>query len=247
MSEDMKILTIDIETRPHLAWCWGLFDQNVSLNQIERVGSVISWAAKWYGSSKVYFASDYHDGHTSMIKQAWELIDQADVVVGYNSRNFDMKHLAREFVVAGLAPPSHYIDIDLLAVVKQRFKFASNKLQHVSTELGLGSKTQHDGFDLWVGCMRNDHKSWSIMRKYNKQDVVLTEKLYERLRPWIRNHPNRTLYGGEDTCPRCGHDKMIVRGYYTTPSGRYPTKQCKSCKGYSRMGTPDARTKHRSI
>ena len=234
---DIKILIIDIETRPNLAWCWGLFDQNISLNQIERVGSVISWAAKWHGDSKVMFGSDYHDGHRRCIKQAWDLIDEADVVVGYNSKSFDMKHLAREFLLAGLAPPSHYVDIDLLSVVRTRFKFLSNKLQHVSQELGIGSKTQHDGFDLWLGCMRGDAKSWATMKKYNKQDVVLTEQLYDRLLPWIKNHPNRALYNpdnSEHSCPRCGHTKLIVRGHYTTSTGRYATLQCKSCNGYHR-------------
>jgi hypothetical protein len=148
-----------------------------------------------------------------------------------------MKHLAREFLLAGLAPPSHYVDIDLLSVVRTRFKFLSNKLQHVSQELGIGSKTQHDGFDLWLGCMRGDAKSWATMKKYNKQDVVLTEQLYDRLLPWIKNHPNRALYNpdnSEHSCPRCGHTKLIVRGHYTTSTGRYATLQCKSCNGYHR-------------
>lgn len=245
---DIKILIIDIETRPNLAWCWGLFDQNISLNQIERVGSVISWAAKWHGDRRVMFASDHHDGHKSCIKQAWDLIDEADVVIGYNSKSFDMKHLAREFILADLPPPSHYVDIDLLAVVRNRFKFLSNKLQHVSQELGIGSKTQHDGFDLWLGCMRGDPKSWTIMRRYNKQDVVLTEKLYERLLPWIRNHPHRGLYGGDVACcPRCGHDKLITRKYYTTRTGKYRTVQCKQCKGYSKANKVEERVTDTTI
>lgn len=97
----IKILTIDIETRPNLAYVWGLWDQNVGLNQIEETGSVISWAAKWHGEKKVYFASDYHDGHSEMVRRAWELLDEADAVVGYNSKAFDMKHLNREFVLEG--------------------------------------------------------------------------------------------------------------------------------------------------
>lgn len=232
----IKILTIDIETRPSLAYVWGLWDQNIGLNQIEETGTVISWAAKWYGEKKVHFASDYHDGHDVMIKYAWDLLDEADVVVGYNSKSFDMKHLNREFVLAGYPPPTPYVDIDLLSVVKQRFRFTSNKLQHVSVELGIGSKVQHDGFDLWLGCMRNDPKSWNTMKKYNKQDVVLTEQVYERLLPWIKNHPHRGLYGGDkDGCPRCGHAHVIKRGFAHTPTSSFQIVQCKSCGGYSRL------------
>lgn len=231
----MKVLTIDIETRPNLAYVWGLWDQNIALNQVEEFGTVISWAAKWLGERSVHFASDYHDGHESMIAKAWQMLDEADVVVGYNSKSFDMKHLNREFVLAGMPPPSPYIDVDLMLVVKQRFKFSSNKLQHIATELGIGSKVQHDGFDLWLRCMSNDDKAWSTMKKYNCQDVVLTEKVYTRLLPWIKNHPHRGLYGGKiDNCPRCGHHELIGRGYHSTRTGRYRTVQCKSCGGYSR-------------
>jgi DNA polymerase III epsilon subunit-like protein len=54
-----------------------------------------------------------------MVRQAWEMLDEADAVVGYNSKSFDMKHLNREFVLAGYPPPPPYTDIDLMNVVKQ--------------------------------------------------------------------------------------------------------------------------------
>lgn len=244
----IRILTIDIETRPNLAYVWGLWDQNVALNQVEDFGSVISWAAKWLGDSRVHFASDYHDGHESMIQKAWDLLDEADVVIGYNSKSFDMKHLNREFVLAGMPPPSHYVDIDLMSVVKQRFKFSSNKLQHVATQLGLGSKIQHDGFDLWLGCMRGDERSWKTMKKYNCQDVVLTEKVYRRLLPWIKSHPHLGLYGGDsNACPRCGHTELVTRRYYTTRTGKYRMVQCKSCGGYSKANKVEERVTETTV
>ena len=244
----IKILTIDIETRPSLAYVWGLWDQNVGLNQVEEFGTVISWAAKWHGEKKVYFASDHHDGHAEMIKQAWELLDEADAVVGYNSKSFDMKHLNREFVLAGYPPPSPYTDIDLMNVVKQRFCFTSNKLQHVATELGIGSKLQHDVFDLWLRCRKDDHKAWSTMKKYNMQDVVLTEKVYERLLPWIKNHPHRGLYGGDpNACPRCGHAEVVKRGFAHTSMASYQIIQCKKFGGYSRIAKSVDKVNNKSI
>jgi len=244
----IKILTIDIETRPSLAYVWGLWDQNVGLNQVEEFGTVISWAAKWHGEKRVHFSSDYHDGHEEMVRKAWDMLDEADAVVGYNSKSFDMKHLNREFVLAGYPPPSPYIDIDLMSVVKQRFRFTSNKLQHVATELGLGSKVQHDGFDLWLACMKGDKKAWEIMKRYNKQDVVLTEKVYERLLPWIKNHPHRGLYGGnKEGCPRCGHSECQRRGYARTRTATYQIVHCKKCGGYSRTNQIEERVKSTSI
>lgn len=241
----MRTLVLDIETSPHLAYVWSLWDQNVSLNQIQDVGSVICWAAKWTDSKQVMFASDHHDGHEAMLKQAWDLLDEADCVVGYNSKAFDLKHLAREFMVAGMPPPSPWVDVDLLLAVKRRAKFASHKLQHVATELGLGGKLEHSGFELWRGCIAGDDKSWATMRRYNRQDVILTEALYERLRPWIVT-PNQQLDGG-DGCPRCGHHELMRRGHRTSATGRFVVLQCRSCLGYCSERKASATATHRVI
>ena len=207
-----RLLTIDIETSAHTVKTWGLRDQNIGLNQIVDVGKVICFAAKWYDERKVRFYSDHHDGHDVMVEAAWDLLDGCDALVHYNGRAFDVKHLHREFVLAGLPPPSPHRDIDLLTVARSRFKFASNKLDHVAAQLGLGSKTKHSGFDLWTGCENGDEKAWRKMRQYNRQDVVLTEALYDRLRPWIRNHPHVGRYTGHiDACPACAsHERTLV-------------------------------------
>jgi len=231
----MQILIIDIETRPNLAYVWGLWNQNIGLNQISETGQVISFAAKWHGSKNVIFKSDFHDGHEAMVQSAWELLDKADAVVHYNGKAFDIKHLNREFVVAHMPPPSPHADIDLLSTVKKSFKFPSNKLQHVATQLELGSKVQHDGFDLWLACMNNEEKAWNIMRRYNKQDVVLTEQLYDELLPWIKPHPNRALANNQAlACTRCASTSFHKRGFMHTNSAVYQRYCCNSCHGFFR-------------
>jgi hypothetical protein len=230
----MKTLILDIETSPNLAYVWGLWDQSVGLNQIEHTGSVICFAAKWHGQKKVMFHSDFHDGHTEMIEAAWALCDEADAIVHYNGRAFDLKHLRREFLLEGFGPPTPHRDIDLLNTVRQQFKFASNKLQHVSTQLGIGEKVQHSGFELWRGCMAGDAKAWAEMRSYNRQDVQLTEKLYDILHPWIRHYPNKALIEDRpDSCPRCAaNGPFQARGYNYTNSLKYQRWFCKNCLGY---------------
>jgi DNA polymerase elongation subunit (family B) len=231
----MRTLIIDIETRPNLAYVWGLWDQNVGLNQIAEVGSVISFAAKWHKSRTVLFASDFHNGHDEMVCKAWELVDEADAIVHYNGKAFDMKHLNREFLLAGLGPPSPHNDIDLLTTVKNRFKFVSNKLDHVSRQLELGQKVQHNGFELWLACMRNDERAWATMRKYNKHDVTLTEELYDVLLPWIKSHPNRAVIDNAgEVCPRCASKELQRRGYRHLATATYKQFQCMSCRSYFR-------------
>ena len=229
----MKILIIDIETKPNLAWVWGLWNQNIGINQINEVGTVFSFAAKWHNEKTIYFASDHHDGHQTMIEKAWQLVDDADAIVHYNGKAFDMKHLYREFLLCHLDPPSPHTDIDLLHTVKRRFKFSSNKLQFVSEQLGLAGKVQHDGFDLWKRCMEGDDKAWNIMRRYNKQDVVLTEQVYNKLLPWIPNHPNRAVIDNKpNACPRCLSTTFHARGFRHTQTSTYRRYQCNDCRSY---------------
>lgn len=232
----MRILTLDLETSPNIAHVWGLWQQNVSLNQLMESTQVISWAGKWYGDKKVEFWSEFHHGKEAMLERAHAVLDEADAVVGFNHKSFDMKHLRREFAEQGWLPPSPWKDIDLLAVVKANFRFPSNKLQYVSTALGLKGKVQHSGHDLWVRCMAGEETAWATMRRYNKQDVVLTEQLYEKLLPWIHNHPSVALDNGVDGCNRCGSTNLQRRGFDTTSLGKFQRYQCQDCGGWLRGG-----------
>lgn len=227
----MKKLVIDVETRPNLAWIWNLWgDQRVGLNQVAEAGSVISFAAKWHGAKKVMFYSDHHDGHDEMVAAAHRLINEADALIHYNGSAFDVKLLNREFLLANLAPPMSPDDIDLLRVMKKRFKFPSNALASVSHWLELGQKTPHTGFDLWRDCMMGDEKAWGLMKRYNIQDVRLTEDLYDRLLPWIPNHPNVALYNETpDACPQCGKGPLWSKGLKHTKTLTYRRMQCQSC------------------
>jgi len=236
----MKILTLDIETAPALADVWSLWNVNVGLSQLRQVSTVICFAAKWHGDRRVRFHSDFHDGHSEMVQAAHALIGEADVVVHYNGAKFDMPHLRREFLLADLAPHKPVQEVDLLKVAKGRFRFQSNKLDHVAQQLGIGSKVKHSGHELWVRCMAGDERAWRKMAAYNRADVRLTEALYDRLKPWIHNHPHAALYGELDpmTCslPGCG-GRLQKRGFKATALSTYQQYQCTACGAWSRGKT----------
>jgi hypothetical protein len=232
--DGVKILAIDIETRPNLAYVWGIWQQNIGINQLVESVDVICWVAKWVGDPKIEFRSVYHDDRDTMIRRAWALLDEADMVLHYNGSKFDVPHLNREFVQLGLTPPSPYKQIDLLTTAKKEFRFPSNKLAYVSEALGLEGKVQHEGFPLWVKCMNGDPEAWEQMRQYNIRDVVLLEELYEKLRPWIRSHPSAAALLGENVCPACTSTDLQARGYVFLMTGKYQRYQCKDCGKWSR-------------
>ena len=232
----MKILGIDIETAPNTAHVWGLFKQNIGINQLLNTGRVMCFAAKWLGEKKIIFRSEFHDSHTETIEAAWALLDEADAVLSYNGKKFDMPTLNREFLKLGLTPPSPYKHIDLLETAKREFRFTSNKLDHLARDLGIGEKVRHAGHDLWIQCMAGNPKAWGEMRRYNRQDVVLTEELYERLRPWIKNHPNYAMFTDDarPVCTNCGSQHLQRRGTSVTRTQKYSRYQCQECGTWMR-------------
>ena len=234
---DRRILILDIETSPNLAYVFDLWQQGISPGNIREHGQVICWAAKWVGEPKVSFASDHHEGHQASIEAAYRLVDEADVIVTYNGLKFDMKHLRREFLLAEMPPPAPHKDVDLYRVVRERFKFASNKLDHVASRLEIGEKVKHAGFDLWRRCMDGDDAAWREMRRYNTHDVRLTEQLYERLLPWIHNHPHvSNCDPNELKCNKCGSTDLERSKTYTAVVHQYQSYRCRRCGGMVRAG-----------
>jgi len=226
-----RILLLDIETAPHRVYAWGLWGQDIYIDQIEAPGYTLCWAAKWLGSKQMMFASVQSPGRKKMLRNIYSLITEADIVVHYNGTKFDMPTLNKEFVQEGWPPPVSYKQIDLLLTARRQFRLASNKLDWVARSLGLGRKMKHKGMELWRGCMAGDPACWRIMERYNKRDVGLLEKVYLVLRPWVVNHPNVALYSGEKrpACTNCGSLRVLKRGYYYAKSRRYRRFSCKDC------------------
>ena len=184
---------LDIETTPIKAYVWGLWDQNVTIDQIIEPTEMLCFGARWYGSKKVIFKSVHHDGKQAMLEELHKLMDEADILVGWNSAAFDHKHINREFLENGFQPPSPVKDLDLMSVTKANFQFPSNKLDYVAQKLGVGAKVKHSGFKLWLDCMDGDDKAWKEMKKYQLQDVNLLIDLYDILAPWFIGKGSATV------------------------------------------------------
>ena len=141
-----------------------------------------------------------------------KLVDEADAIITYNGKRFDMPTLNKEFLIHKLPPPSPYKDIDLINTARGKFKFASNKLDYIAQVLGIGMKTSHQGMPLWIECMAKNPKAWKLMKKYNINDVKLTEEVYDRLQGWINIHPNHNILSEVIVCPNCGGNHLQEKG-----------------------------------
>lgn len=237
----MKTLILDIETAPNLVHVWGLWNQNVGIPQIIGSGYVMCWAAKWYGDPDVMFGSCFKKKPLSMLRGIHALLDDADAVVHYNGTKFDIPTLNKEFLLYGLTPPAPYKQIDLLKTARGQFKFPTNKLDYVARTLKVGKKLDHAGHELWIKCMNGDPDAWKTMEEYNKNDVLILEKVYEKLKPWIKDHANLSLYQDEMVCPNCGSNKYHRRGFAYTKTAKYVRFQCTDCGNWFRGGKSQAK------
>jgi hypothetical protein len=246
----VKLVFLDLETQSHLVRSWGLFNQNISINQIKQPGRTICAAWKWQGKKGVEFASEWkwYEGrrdcdfsYVDFLRELHKVLDEADVLVTYNGKRFDVPTVYKEFVLHGLSPPAPFHHIDLYQTVRRQFRFASSKLDFICQQLGLGAKTQHKGMDLWNEVEEGCPKAQRTMEKYNKQDVVLLEKLYNHIKPWIKNHPNLALLEERSgiVCPTCGSDDIEFRGWRYTKTRRYRRFVCGSCHSWGSVTASD--------
>jgi predicted RNA-binding Zn-ribbon protein involved in translation (DUF1610 family) len=242
-------LLLDIETSPNVAHVWGIWQQNVGLSQLLESSYTMCYSAKWLGDEQIYFDSVQKSEPKSMLEGIHGLLEDADAVVHYNGTKFDMPTLNKEFIIHKMNPPPPIKQIDLLRVVKSQFRFPSNKLDYVAQRLSLGKKKDHEGHILWVKCMNGDKKAWKTMEEYNIQDVILLEKLYKKLLPWIKSPINLNIMKDRNgfNCPTCGKNHLISKGFSYTTTGAYQRYQCKACGAFSvdkRSVIPHAKLKH---
>jgi DNA polymerase elongation subunit (family B) len=233
--QEPKILYFDIENTPNLSWTWGKWQQDVVA--FEREWYMLSFAYKWGdGRTQVLGLPDFKTykkdptNDVELVRKLWELIDEADIVIGHNIDAFDLKKANSRFLFHKLKPPSPYKTVDTLKIARKYFKLNSNKLGDLGELLGLGGKLDTGGISLWLGCMSGDTSSWRQMLRYNKKDVDLTHLVYHELKSWHQGHPNLNAYTGkEGVCPVCGSVHIQKRGLGHNKLTDYQRYQCKGC------------------
>jgi len=249
---DKKILIFDIETAPMEVYAWSLWDKYTGHDFIIQDWTVLTWSAKWLGSDGILNASvspsDPRDDF-DVCEALWQLLDTADYVVAHNGDKFDINKMNTRFLMHGLPEPNVFKSIDTLKVAKRKFKFSSNRLDHIGSVLVDEKKIKHEGFSMWKKCLAGDADALKDMVKYNDQDVLLLEKVYLKLRGWDSLHPSLTVRDDtseEILCPTCGSDEMVPTGRFAqTQTGIYATHRCGQCGKISKERRADKTAKQK--
>lgn len=239
-----KILCFDLETAPITAYTWGLFDQNIGLNQIKSDWHLISWSAKWLGepASKVMYMDNSRakniQNDKALVQGLAKLLNQADIVITQNGDAFDIKKLNARAVINRLPPIKPVRSTDILKEGRKVFKFTSHKLEYITSILNdKYRKLKHNeypGFELWSAILKGDKRAWKVMKKYCIHDVLSTEESYQKIQGWIKTQNISTYADDVVMRCRCGSDSLESRGYAFTDNGKYQVYRCKSCGKWPR-------------
>lgn len=231
-----RILLLDIETAPALAYVWRLRDENIGLDQLIEPSRIISVGWKWLREPTYHYADVWPMpdpgtvSRSNMLYAVHGALSEADAVVTFNGAHFDLPKLTGEFAVEKFKPVPPIAHIDLYKTTR-KMGFTSGKLAHVAPLLGCGNKRSTGGFRLWRNYMAGDPNARAKMRLYNERDVRVLERLYKRILPFITDH----AYIGErsGTCPACGSSKVQHRGWRRTRAFRHERLHCQSCGHWS--------------
>lgn len=201
-----KELYIDIETSPNMAFLWSLNvpGKYVNPDMIVKDWFVICWAASWVDSKEVFSgvvsprdAKKWDD--SKILKPLWDLLDDADIVVGHNLDRFDLKKINTRFLLHDYGVPRRYRTIDTLKLARKRFAFESAKMEFLNVRLGNFPKHDMELED-WIRiCLSGDEPTLKKMNRYNIGDVREGKKLYLKLKNWVDPYPRKPRYGYKET------------------------------------------------
>ena len=241
-----KILVYDIETSPILGWVYRQYDAQVL--KVERHPLLMSIAWKWLGDDaepqclviKPEDSRRWYD--FELVLKMRELFDEANLLVGHNIDRFDNRVMTGKFIDYGLKPPSPCKSWDTLKMARKH-RFTSNKLNDLGQRFGEGSKTEMTYKELWhdllFGAPEVQKKAAELMKRYNKQDVALTEKIFYHLMPYYQTGMTLGRLIGHQWVCDCGSSEGQFHGTGFDPVGKYRRWQCNKCGKWMKVREVD--------
>lgn len=257
MALEPKIIVFDLETLPNLpealkVWCQ--LSSFPGKTMKATITSIICAGWKEYGKKRTHCinAWDYPNWEVDVnddkhvCEEIYNVLKDADAIVTHNGRRFDWKFLQTRLIYNGLPPLHNIPHIDTCVVARSNLLSFNNRLGYLGEWLVSDTKLENGGWDLWVKVYNRQKTAMRTMVKYCKQDVDLLEKVFDKLKPFVKNLPNRNhfksqdkLLKGENICPTCGSIDLKYNGWAYTKTQKYQRILCKNCGSTSRLDSKD--------
>lgn len=193
-----KVERLNIQRNPALM----LENSRVGYFDIETNGlkgnfhMILSWFIKERGVEKYHAYTlskkDFaHSDKTKVDERCTQMLvhtlSQFDYIVTYYGTGFDLPFLRSRALFHNIPfPPYGSVKhIDVYYIVREKMSLHRKSLAAATEFLGIVGKTPLSG-TTWVAANLGDEKALSYVREHNKQDVIILEKLHDRLLPFIK-------------------------------------------------------------
>lgn len=236
-----RVLIFDIETCPMEALIWSLRQDYIPPANITKQRAIIAWAAKWVGEKKMF----YMDLRTSknvrvdkpIMQPLWNLLNEADIIITKNGKRFDQPVVFGRFASNDLGPPSPFKHDDVEKLFRKHFSLPSYGMDYLAEQFcKKHKKSKHEkfiGMDLWKECMSGNLEAWREMELYNKKDVLVTEELFEFIRPWGGATDINPFHGDNLHRCVCGSMNFKKEGFHRTKAGKFQQYSCRDCGAWT--------------
>lgn len=234
-NDNPRILFLDIETKLAEVYTFGIRDQHITYKQLkdpQASGRMVHCVGlRWAGERKVTVLSEWEHGYENMIRGVYDALCEADAVASFNGAKFDLPKLEGQFALLDIGLPPKPTQIDIYKAARG-WGFICSKLDYLAPLFGLGSKVKHPGLEMWIDVHNGCPKAQAKMKRYCAGDVRLTEDLFNRVKPYIRNLP-RLRSGGECSSLACRSNNVQRRGYNHSKFFKTERIYCLDCRNWS--------------
>lgn len=222
-----------------------LFWDIESTGLVANFGRMLCFGYKYLGDPKTHVISvtDFkkpflhkHHNDYHVVEAAKRVLEQAGAWCTWYGSRFDVPFVQTRLLKHGLTPlPSPFPHIDGWRIARDKLKLSSNRLASVSDFLGLEDKTPLNG-EIWNNASAGDPKAIKYVVEHCRQDVVVLEQAYLKLRPLITSHPvlRKLDTDSQNPCAVCGEENTkIKRGKRVAVNKVYQQYQCRGCGHWS--------------
>lgn len=235
--QKFRRLFIDLETSPNLVFSWRIGrDINLGDENIVHERAIICACFKWEDESKVHFLTWNKGDDKKLVKEFAKVLVEASEIVAHNGDKFDIRWMRARCLKHGISLPPDLVTVDTLKLCRKYFLLNNNKLDYVAKFLGVGSKTETGGFGLWKDIVLNNSKAaLSKMVLYCKNDIIILEKVFNKINPFVLSKTHRGVHAGKSnhSCPECSGVHSISNGQRITATGLIRQRlQCVDCGKY---------------
>ena len=232
----IKRMIWDIETSPNIGLFWRPgYKVSLSHDNIIQERAIICICWKWEGENKVHSLEWDNGDDRQLCEDFLQEALKADELIAHNGDKYDVKFFNARCLFHKLDPAPIWKTVDTLVIARRRFGFNSNRLDYLGKFL-LNEGKIHTEYGMWKDILLNNcDKAMKKMVKYCKQDVVLLEKVWERLSPYHtpKSHAGVMQYREKWSCPHDGSINVIHSKKAITAAGtpRHQMK-CNKCGRY---------------